>query len=118
MGEEILTFDDIEIEKLLRYKSPIYLEYVDMGNISESNKISSGEKNCKYFNGYWRDDYKIKLLQIILLTSTYVKSYDGQAKWMCVLIKDDDLLGKYNASWDKISSDKKLIATLATINNF
>ena len=30
-------------------------------------------------------------------TSAYVKSYDGQTKWMYVLIEDDDLLEKYNA---------------------
>ena len=26
----------------------------------------------------------------------YVKSYDGQIKWMCFLIEDDDNLQKYN----------------------
>ena len=41
-------------------------------------------------------------------TSTYVKIYDGQTKWMYVLIKDDDILRKYNASWDKVSSEKNL----------
>ena len=30
-------------------------------------------------------------------TSAYVKSYDGQTKWMCFLIENDDLLEKYNA---------------------
>ena len=29
-------------------------------------------------------------------TSAYVKSYHGQAKLMCLLIEDDDLLKKYN----------------------
>ena len=24
-------------------------------------------------------------------TNVYIKSYDGQTKWMCFLIKDDDL---------------------------
>ena len=35
-------------------------------------------------------------------TSTYVKSYDGQTKWMYFLIENDDLLEKYNTIWDKI----------------
>ena len=57
-----------------------------------SNKISSGEKNDKYFIGYLYDDYKIKLLNIMLLkTSAYVKSYDSQIKWRYFLIEDDDL---------------------------
>ena len=29
-------------------------------------------------------------------TSAYVKSYDGQTKWMCFLSEDDELLKKYN----------------------
>ena len=34
--------------------------------------------------------------------SAYVKSYDGQTKWMYFLIGDDDLLEKYNTIWDKV----------------
>ena len=40
-------------------------------------------------------------------TSAYVKSYDGQTKWIYFLIKDDDLLEKYNTIWDKVSADVK-----------
>ena len=40
-------------------------------------------------------------------TSAYVKSYDGQTKWMHFLIKDDDLLEKYKTVSDKASSDIK-----------
>ena len=29
-------------------------------------------------------------------TSAYVKSYDGQTKWVYFLIKDDDLLERSN----------------------
>ena len=37
--------------------------------------------------------------------SPYVKSYDGQIKRMHFLIKDDDLLGKYDTISDKVSAD-------------
>ena len=40
-------------------------------------------------------------------TSAYVKSYDGQTKWMYFLIEDDDLSEKYNTIWNKVSADKK-----------
>ena len=40
-------------------------------------------------------------------TSTYVKSYDEQIKWMYFLIEDDDFLEKYNTIWDKVSADIK-----------
>ena len=40
-------------------------------------------------------------------TTGYVKSYNGQVKWMYFLIEDDYLLEKYNAAWDKVSADIK-----------
>ena len=44
---------------------------------------------------------------MLLKASAYVKSYDGQIKWMQFLIEDDDLLEKYNTIWDKASDDIK-----------
>ena len=46
MDEEIVTFEDIEIEKdkFYRYKSPIFLEDVDIENIVIFKKRSSNEK--------------------------------------------------------------------------
>ena len=40
-------------------------------------------------------------------TSAYVKSYDGQTRWMHFFIEDDDLLEKYNTNWDKVRADIK-----------
>ena len=54
------------------------------------------------------NDHIVKPLHIIIpKTSAYVKSYGGQTKWMCFLIEDDDLLGKYNIAWEKVSADIK-----------
>ena len=73
-----------------------------------SNKISFGAKNYKYFIGYLYNGNKVKLLNIMLpTTSAYVKSYYGKTKWMYFLIEDDDLLEKYNTIWDKVSADMK-----------
>ena len=33
--------------------------------------------------------------------NAYVKSYDGQTKWMYFLIEDGDLLEKYDSIWIK-----------------
>ena len=57
--KEILTFGNIEIEKskFYRNKTPIFLKDVDIGKVLVSNKISSGEKNCKYFIGYLYNDH-------------------------------------------------------------
>ena len=66
-----MLFDDIEIEKhkFYHYKSPIFLEYVDINKVLVSNKISFNEKNLY-------DDYRITPLHIMLpKMSAYVKSY-------------------------------------------
>ena len=42
-------------------------------------------------------------------TSAYVKSYDGQTKWMYFLIKVDHLLEKYKTIQDKVSADIRKI---------
>ena len=53
-------------------------------------------------------------------TSPYIKNYVEQTKWMYFLIKDNDLLKKYNTIWDNFKADirKNLIASLSTIKNF
>ena len=53
-------------------------------------------------------------------TSAFVKGYDEQAKWMYFLIRDDDLLEKYNTIGPKsvLLSKKNLIASLSIIKNF
>ena len=66
------------------------------------------KKNYKYFIGHLCNDDKVKPLNIMLpKASTYVKLYDRQTKWMYFLIKDDDLLKKYNTIWDKVNADIK-----------
>ena len=51
---------------------------------------------------------KTKPLRIMLLkTSALVKFYNDETKWMNFLIKDDDLLSKYNDIWNKVSSNIK-----------
>ena len=49
-------------------------------------------------------------------TSAYVKTYDGQPKWMYFLFEDDDLLEKCITIWDKASTDikKELDSELAS----
>ena len=57
---------------------------------------------------------------MLLKISVYLKSYDGQTKWMYFLTEDGDLLEKYNTIWDKVSTDikKNLIVSLSKIKNF
>ena len=98
MVKEILMVRDIEIEKK-KFYCDLFLKDLDIENVLVSNKISSG---------YLHNDYTVKPLNIMLpKTSAYVKSYDGETKWMYFFIEDDDLLKKYNTIWDKVSADIK-----------
>ena len=107
-GKEILTFGNIEIEKNKSHKGPIFLKDVDFEKVLVSKKNYSGKRNYKYFISYLYDEYKVKTLHTILAkTSAYVKCHDGQTKWMYFLIKNNDLLEKYNTIWDKVSVDIK-----------
>ena len=57
-----------------------------------SGKVSSGEKNYKYFIGYM-NDYKIKPFSIILpKMRACVNRYDRETKWVNFFVEDDDLL--------------------------
>ena len=56
-----------------------------------SKRISSSERNYKYFIDYMGDDYKIKPFCIILpKTSTCVKRLVSETKWMYFLIEDNE----------------------------
>ena len=110
IDKEILTFGNTEIEKskFHRHKTSIHLGDVDVEKVLVSDNISFGEKNYKYFIGYLLHNYKVKPLHIMPpKTTDYVKSYDGQTKWMYLLMEDDDILEKYNTIWDKVSADIK-----------
>ena len=77
----IITFGNTGIEKqrFYRCKNLVILKDEDIVKILISNKISSGNKNYKYFIAYLDDDYKIKLLHIMLpKPSAYIKTNDDE----------------------------------------
>ena len=45
------------------------------------------------------------VLQFHAKTTAYAEIYDGQTKWMCFLIENDDLLETYNTIWYKVGAD-------------
>ena len=77
---------------------------ISIKNIVASNKVSFGRKGFKYFIGY-KNAKKIGPLKI-------------NASF---LIKDEELLEKYNEIWGeklKIASKKNLMVNLYTMKNF
>ena len=56
---------------------------------------SFSERNYKFLIGYLYNGNKVKPSNITHpKKSAYVKSYDGQTKWVYFLIEDDDLKDK------------------------
>ena len=77
-------------------------------------------KSYKCFIGHSYNVHKGKELNIMLPeTSAYVKSYDGQIKWMYFLIEHYGLLEEYNSICDKVCADikKNAIASLPIKKN-
>ena len=108
-------------KKILTPQKSCFLKDVDIGKVLVSNKISFAEAKYKYFIGYLYDDDKVKSLHIMVpKASTYVKPYDGQTKCMYFLIKDDDLLERYNTIGAKsvLISKKNLMTSLSIIKIF
>ena len=106
--EEIIKFGDIEIEKqkFHQYKEPILIKNRDINKIIVSNEVFFGKKKCKYFIDY-KDAKKLRPLCIFLLKMTaYIKYFD-ETKFMSLLIKDDELIEKYNEILEKVTDGLK-----------
>ena len=71
------------------------LEDVDIDKTLYLIWFSPLKKHYYFFIGYRAVYYKIKSFCIMLSKlSAYTKSYDGQTKWMKILIKDDEFCKK------------------------
>ena len=67
-----------------------------------SDKFKHSGNGFKYFIGY-KEGKIVKPLCIILSQMTgYIKYFENGGKNLSFVIKDDDLLDKYNEIWDKI----------------
>ena len=108
MEKTVIKFGDFEIQKqkFHLHIGPISIKNIDITKIVVSNKVSFGKKGFKYFIGY-KDGKKIRPLCIFLPNmSAYRKDFD-ESKYISFLIKDDELLEKYNEIWEKIKNSLK-----------
>ena len=104
MSEKTLKFDNIRVNKKEFHKSkqPINLDLVNVDQIVVSDKFKHSDDGFKYFIGY-KEGEIVKPLCIILPQMTrYMKYFEKGEKNMPFVIKDDDVLNKYNEIWDKI----------------
>ena len=84
-----------------KHKRPISIKKYWYYWISSIYKVSFGKKGFKFLVGH-KDSKKFKPLCISLpKLSAYRKDFD-RTKYVSFLIKDDKLLEKYNAIWEKV----------------
>ena len=98
-NEKTLKINNIRVNKKEFHKSkqPIHLDLVVV-----SDKFKHSDSGFKYFIGY-KEGEIVKPLCIILPQMTgYIKYFENGGKNMSFVIKDDDVLDKYNEIWDKI----------------
>ena len=82
-------------------KLPLDLNLVNIDQIVVSDKFRHNN-GFKYFIGY-KEGEIVKSLCIILPQMTgYIKYFENGGKNISFVIKDDDVLDKYNKIWDKI----------------
>ena len=104
MSEKTLRFDNIRLDKNEFHKSkqPIDLDLLNVDRKVISDKFKHNDDGFKYFIGY-KEGEIVKPLCIILPQMTgYIKYFENGGKNMSFVIKDDDVLDKYNEIWDKI----------------
>ena len=112
MSEKTLKFDNIRVNKKEFHKSKqsINLELVNqidqiatsVDQIVTSDKFKHSDDGFKYFICY-KEGEIVKPLWIILpQISGYIKYFENVGKNMSFMIKNDDVLNKYNEIRDKI----------------
>ena len=102
MSEKTLKFDSIRVNKKKFHKSkqPINLDLVNVDQMVVSDKFKHRDDGFKYFIGD-KEGQIVKPLCIILpQMSGYIKYFENGRKNMSFLIKDGDVLDKYNKTWN------------------
>ena len=89
--------------KLKNAKNSIFLYDVDINKILVSNKVSFCNKGFKYFIGYKYGKEVRPLCVTFPKMRAYSRDFAGN-KYMSFLIKNDEILEKYNEIWNNVSN--------------
>ena len=104
MTEKTLKFDNIWVNKKEFHKSkqPIDLVLVNVDQIVITDKFKHSDDGFKYFIGYKEGEIVKPLCIILPQMSGYINYLENGGKNMSFMIKNDDVLDKYNEIWNKI----------------
>ena len=104
MSEKTLKFNNIRLNKKEFHKSkePIDLMSVNVDQIAVSNKFKYNNEGFKYFIGYQEGEIVKPLCIILPQMSGYIKYFENGGKNMSFMVKDDNVLDKYNKIWARL----------------
>ena len=104
MSEKTLKFDKTRVseKEFHKFKQPIDLNLINADQIVVSGTFKHIDNGFKYFIGY-KDGEIVKPLCIFLpQMNGYIKYFENGGKNISIMIKNDDMLDKYNEICDKI----------------
>ena len=103
MSERTLKFNSIRLNKkeFRKSKQPIDLMSVNVDQILVSDKFKHSDEGFKYFIGYQEGEIVKPLCIILPQMSGYIKYFENGGKNMSFMVKDDNVLDKYNKICDK-----------------
>ena len=106
MTEKTLKFNKIRLNKKEFHKSKeaIDLFSVNVDQIVISDKFKHSDEGFKYFIGCQEDEIVKPLCIILQQMMGYIKYFDNGGKNMSFLIKDDEVLNKYEEIWSVIKN--------------
>ena len=98
MSGNTLKFNNIRVNKKEFHKSKqaIDLDSVNVDQIVVSDKFKHSDDSFKYFIGYQEGEIVKPLCIILPQMNGYIKYFENGGKNMSFLIKDDEVLNKYN----------------------
>ena len=102
MSDKKLKFNYIRLSKKTFHKSKqsIALISVNTEHIVTSDKFKHSDEGFKYFIGYQEGEIVKPLCIILPQMSGYIKYFENGGKNMSFMVKDDNVLDKYNKIWN------------------
>ena len=106
MSETTLKFNNIKINKKEFHKSKqaIDLDSADTDKIVVSDKLKHREEGFKYFICNQEDEIVKPLCIILPHMNGYIKYFENDGKNMSFLIKNSEVLEKYEDIWSVIKN--------------
>ena len=98
----LIIIMSVNKEELHESKQPINLNLVNVDQIVISDKFKHSDDGFKYFIGYKEGEIVKPLCINFPQMSGYIKYFENTGKNMSFMIKNDDVLDKYNEIWNKI----------------